>query len=119
MTTNLEMLSGNDMLQQYLLKQELRDTLQFSYHACWRAPLSNAEEYSFEQIWLAKHHLAVVETIHIAETPEIPADQDEKDPSNEQNCIRLEKKILRWNFPSFGSLLLSFHQLPFYILVQL
>ena len=101
-TTNLAFLSSNDKIKQYLQTQDLRGTLQFSYLACWRAPLSDAEEESFQETWLAKHHLAVIETIHIAEAKILP-DQNDEAVLNEQCCTEVKKRILRWNFPTFGS----------------
>jgi len=100
-TTNLAFLSNNDKVKQYIQTQDLRGTLQFSYLACWRVPLSDAEEESFQRTWLAKHHLAVIETIHIAEANILP-DQNEA-VLNKQGCTGVEKRILRWNFPTFGS----------------
>lgn len=101
-TTNLAFLSSNDKIKQYLQTQDLRGTLQFSYLACWRSPLSDAEEKSFQETWLAKHDLAVIETIHIAEANILP-DQNDEAVLNEQGCTGVKKRILRWNFPSFGS----------------
>ena len=101
-TTNLAFLSNNDKVKQYIQTQDLRGTLQFSYLACWCAPLSDTEDKSFQETWLAKHHLAVIETIHIAEADILP-DQNDEAVLNKQGCTGVEKRILRWNFPTFGS----------------
>jgi len=67
---------SSDGLSNYLQTQELCNTLDFSYYACRCAEVTDDEESKFNMTWLAKHHLAVIET-KITETVEVLPDQDD------------------------------------------
>lgn len=104
MSTNLGLEKDSDKLIDYFKTQELHDTLKFSYCACRRGQLDDTEEYQYQQTWLAKHHLAVVEDVR-AKTLTVRDDQDETLTNEEGNEV--DTKILRWNFPTFGSVYLD------------
>ena len=105
MKDNLGLDRNSGKLENHLKTQELRDTLKFSYCACRHGELNETEEHEYTQTWLAKHHLAVVEGVH-TETFTI---QDDRDDSIElkQTGTDVTRKILRWNFPTFGSMYLD------------
>jgi len=101
MTTNLELDKNPQLL---FVKERLASTTKFAYCACWHGELADEDEHDYESTCLAMHHLTVVEEESV-ETLTVQNDQDDAtSTTNVENSSDFKRKILRWNFPTFGDI---------------
>ena len=84
MLDNLKLKKNCENLADYVMKQNLIETLELTYCACRRGKLDEYMEDKFTNSWLGKHHLAVVDDVWV-ETSTVLEDQDDKTVLEDQD----------------------------------
>ena len=85
MTNNLKLDKNLQLLSSYIVNQRLTSTTKFAYCACWRGELGNEDEHHYKSMWLAMHHMTVMEEESV-ETLTVQNDQDDAtSTTNEEN----------------------------------
>ena len=107
MTNNLKLDKNLQLLSSYIVNQRLTSTTKFAYCACWHGELADENKHDYESTCLAMHHLTVVEEESV-ETLTVQNDQDDAtSTTNVENSSDFKRKILRWNFPTFGDIYIN------------